>query len=132
MKRAPGIKVPCDVCGKMVFQRGLKSHLRLQHNLKVREITKVLETTPTQVKIKPQNSSKSKNITHQVVTRQVVETKRIYESCPHSDFLGRLNWHVDRGHNYMPVGDQLSAYAAELAEKLTKIEKKNSGKNSSK
>lgn len=63
MKRKPSLQVKCDICGKLVFQRGLKSHIRLQHKLKINETTKVI----TQVK---------EPIT-QVNTTQVKETIEI-------------------------------------------------------
>lgn len=49
MKRKSGKKVACEICGKFVFERGLKSHIRLAHNLKIKETTEVVKT-PAQVK----------------------------------------------------------------------------------
>lgn len=36
-------KVKCEICGKVVFARGLKSHIRLLHELKIENVTQVTE-----------------------------------------------------------------------------------------
>jgi acetyl-CoA carboxylase beta subunit len=48
-KRPPSQLVKCDICGKEVFERGLKSHVRLQHHLHFRKVTQVVSKPVTQV-----------------------------------------------------------------------------------
>jgi hypothetical protein len=50
-KRPPSKKVACDICGKMVHERGLKGHLRLQHKLILTQVTtQVVSTTKEPIK----------------------------------------------------------------------------------
>lgn len=107
-KQAHSKEVKCDICGQLVFARGLKNHVRLLHKLKVTEITKITNSTPvvtqvmTQVKPKSAKKVKAPIIKHsedltqvmtqvekptQVVTQvvsevttQVIEKQRIYTS----------------------------------------------------
>lgn len=66
MRKKSDTKVKCEICGKMVFPRGLKSHIRLQHELNVVEITKVLDIP---VKIEGNSSTEVKKI---------MEVKNVY------------------------------------------------------
>lgn len=69
MKRKPSLLVDCDICGKPVFQRGLKSHIRLQHKLNVKEVTKV---------IKPITQVKKQGNTHVMQVKEVIEVTKEY------------------------------------------------------
>jgi len=87
-KRASSKLVPCDHCGKMVHERGLISHVRLKHKLKITQVTtqvksnssKVVETPvkPTKLlksggnvtQVKPYSSNKKTVVeTTQVIVR---------------------------------------------------------------
>jgi ribosomal protein S27E len=59
MRRKSDTKVKCEICGKMVFPRGLKSHIRLQHELSVVETTKVLDIP---VKVEGNSTTEVKKI----------------------------------------------------------------------
>lgn len=66
----------CDLCGARVRARGLKSHIRLLHNLKIsNEVTKVvaLKKIPTQV-----TTEVPTQVTTEVTTEVKTEVKRIY------------------------------------------------------
>jgi hypothetical protein len=56
--RKPSIKIPCPICGKEQFERGLKAHIRLKHKLKVTEqvteiVEKKYETTQVTTQVVP-------------------------------------------------------------------------------
>lgn len=59
MRKQSDTKVKCEICGKMVFPRGLKSHIRLQHELNVVETTRVLDIP---VKIEGNSTTEVKKI----------------------------------------------------------------------
>jgi len=66
MKRKPSPKVKCDICEKIVEARGLKSHVRLMHKLKLTEKITITPIVPTQVttqvitQVKPKLPQKAK------------------------------------------------------------------------
>ncbi len=39
-KRKSSKKIICPICGKIIFARGYKSHIRLKHHMKVKEVVK--------------------------------------------------------------------------------------------
>jgi hypothetical protein len=77
-RRAAPKKIACEICGEHFSERGIKSHLRLFHKLKVTEITQVIEPEITQViprKItQVTKSEKGGKITTPEIT-QVIEEK---------------------------------------------------------
>lgn len=54
-KQASSQLLTCDICGKKVFARGLKSHVRLQHKLKLE--TQVVTQVIEKEYIKPKHKS---------------------------------------------------------------------------
>lgn len=81
--KAPSELVKCDICGKEVYARGIGSHLRLAHQLKVTTVTQVKEVTKviperTQVKGSPKSMSSGGQIA--VKETKVIETEKSYES----------------------------------------------------
>lgn len=88
MKRKPGVQVKCDICGKMVFERGLKSHLRLLHKLKITEVMKV---TKVSTQVKTQVNTKVPDQDHTQVFKEVIEVTRQYKPLyVHCKRCGRL------------------------------------------
>ena len=92
IKRAPSKKVKCDICKKMVHERGLINHIRLQHKLKITQVvTQVVSDSSKEVK-KPINKGKllksSGKIT-QVVTQvkepkiKVIKNTQVIEKITH-------------------------------------------------
>jgi hypothetical protein len=44
MERLKSKMMQCDVCGKEVYARGLQSHMRLLHSLKIKSVDKKSDT----------------------------------------------------------------------------------------
>ncbi len=76
-KNTPSQTVKCDLCGKSVFARGLKSHLRLAHKVKMTQVTAQTAPAITNGNILISNSPES-------ITR-VIETIRTYTPIPPSE-----------------------------------------------
>jgi hypothetical protein len=72
MGQAKSKKVNCEICNKEVYARGLKSHLRLKHKLKITQVT-------TQVKLKSGGATQVKpNEISDLKTTQVIEKTTTY------------------------------------------------------
>jgi len=101
-KRATSKITTCEVCGKAVFIRGLKSHIRLAHHMKLNEVvTQVIERKYLS------NKGDKVELTQVVAFREETKAsptkkaKRTQKDCPHGSFLKMLDWHVENGFNTM-------------------------------
>jgi hypothetical protein len=102
MKRKSGVQVKCDICGKLVFERGLKSHIRLLHKLKLTHITQVTQVA-TQVKTKVNTKVPDQDRTQ--VFKEVIEVTRQYKPlhihCRRCGNLIEVNEDVRRMENIL-------------------------------
>ena len=64
-KRQPSELIPCEICGKSVFKRGYKGHIRLLHGLNITETTKVIDSV---TKVNKKNTQ----------VKQTIEVIRVY------------------------------------------------------
>lgn len=84
MKQTKSKLTPCPVCGKMCRERGLKSHMRLLHQLKITEVSQV-KKEKTQVVLRD-----TKVNTQEIITTRVIETKKTLESEKKRDWSADL------------------------------------------
>lgn len=106
-KRIPGVKVTCAICGKAVYERGLKGHVRLKHHANITEVVTVTKTDPVQkiTKVKPKQASKEKPWIESVQTQTVViSTKTIYDpinyiTCKNCGQTKPATVKTDEGYN---------------------------------
>ena len=100
-KQAQSKKVKCDICGQICYARGIKTHLRLKHNLKITEIVTQVKKPMTQV-IKPLTKTRLKSIgsvpplkndhTLIIKTSQVIESTTTY--LPHTSECDGCQQHL--------------------------------------
>lgn len=76
----PSQTVKCDLCGKSVFARGLKSHLRLAHKVKMTQVT--AQTSPAMTQVTTDANSLIFKSPESMT--QVIETIRTYTPIPSS------------------------------------------------
>lgn len=114
MKRKSSPQVKCDICGKVVEARGLVSHVRLLHKLKLTESTKVIPEGTTQVttqvitqvkpklikKVKPAKDEPCEEVT-QVVT-QVKKPTQVVTQVTTQVVTERTTQVVEKQKTYTP------------------------------
>ena len=54
--------VQCEICGKLCYARGIKSHIRLKHELKITHVTSELKLPEMLLKLRPKLNDHIKRV----------------------------------------------------------------------